>query len=161
MTNGTNEASVFDGQHSETGFTGRSVTSARAEMRQAGRNESALVGTSPASYGHNDMPLSREVLAQQHRDQAIAESSVWFDRSTNAPVVSANVHSDHDPSGYLAAHGFYAVNDKGEEVATTPRQARGLIGRYMDSLERGGGESISFRDEGLHPSRANVWLRSR
>jgi hypothetical protein len=45
-----NDNTIFNGQHTPAGFTGRTVTSARAEMTQAGRNESALVGTSPATH---------------------------------------------------------------------------------------------------------------
>ena len=159
----SNETAGLDGHHSETGFTGRTVTSFQAEVKQQGRNEAALVsmGTQPATYRASDMPTSKEFLAHQHREQARAETSVWFDHSTAAPVVSGNVHSDFDPNGFVAAHGFRAVNSKGEEAALTPKQARGLIGKYMDSLNRGGGESVSFRDDSLPPARATVFLRSR
>jgi hypothetical protein len=153
--------SPFNGQHGPTGFSGRSVTSARAETAQAGRNESALVGTSPATYGRSDAPVSREFLAHQHQRQARADAAVWYDHSTAAPVVSGNVHSDHNPESFLAAHGFCATNAQGEEVALTPRQARGLVGRYMDSLTRGANESVSFRDDSLPPARATVFLRRR
>jgi hypothetical protein len=151
----------LDGHHCPTGFTGRTLTSVRAEMAQTGRNESALVSTSPATYSRSDAPVSREFLAHQHRQQARAEASVWYDHGTAAPIVSGNVHSDHNPEGFLAAHGFRATNAQGEEVALTPRQARGLIGRYMDSLLRGGNESVSFRDDSLPPARATVFLRRR
>lgn len=45
-----NDITIFNGQRHPTDFTGRTVTSARAEMTQAGRNESALVGTSSATH---------------------------------------------------------------------------------------------------------------
>jgi hypothetical protein len=151
----------FTGQHGLAGFSGRSATSIGAEMTQVGRNESALVGTCPATYTPGDAPMSREFIAHQHLRQTRAETAVWFDHSTAAPVVSGDVHSDYDPDGFLAAHGFLSINAQGEEVALTPRQARGLIGRYMDSLNRGGGESVSFRDESLPPARATVFLRRR
>ena len=130
-------------------------------MAQAGRNESALVGTSPATYRRSDAPTSKEFLAYQAVRQGRVAASQFYDHSTNAPLVSANVHSDHDPAGFIAAHGFRATNAQGEEVALTPRQARGLIGRYLDAQARGATESVSFRDDSLPPARATVHLRRR
>ncbi len=156
-----NDNVIFNGQHGPTGFTGRTVTSARAEMTQAGRNESALVGTIPATYSRSDMPVSREVLALRAQREGRATAAQFYDHSTAAPLVSGGVHSDHNPEGFLAAHGFRATNARGEEVALTPRQARGLVGRYMDMLNRGTTESISFRDDSLPPARATVFLRRR
>lgn len=155
--------SPFNGQHGPTGFSGRSVTSVRAEVAQAGRNTSALasVGDKPATYSRSDMPTSREFLAHQAQREGRAIASQFYDHGTDAPFASAGVHSDHDPMGFLAAHGFRATNAQGEEVALTPRQARGLVGRYMDSLNRGGRESVSFRDDSLPAARATVYLRRR
>lgn len=153
--------STFNGQRGPTGFSGRSVTSARAEMAQAGRNESALVGTSPATYSRSDPPTSREFLAHRAQREGRATAAQFYDHSTRAPLTAAGVHSDYDPEGYIAAHGFRATNAQGEEVALTPKQARGLVGRLMDAIQRGGGESISFRDDNLPPARATVFLRRR
>jgi hypothetical protein len=153
--------SPFDGNHSPTGFSGRTVTSVRAEMAQRGRNESALVSTSPGTYSRSDPPVSREVLAYQAQREGRAVAAQFYDHSTAAALASGGVHSDYNPAGYLAAHGFRATNAQGEEVAITPRQARGLVGQYMDMLNRGTTESISFRDDSLPPARATVFLRRR
>ena len=161
MNESNHDSNPFNGQHSPTGFTGRTVNSVRGELAQAGRNTSALVSTSPFTHSKADMPTSKEFIAYQQTQQAKAETSQWFDHSTSAPVVSGNVHSDHDPEGFLAAHGFRATNAQGEEMALSPRQARGLVGRYLDSLARGGNESVSFRDDSLPPARATVYLRKR
>ncbi|TAN11895.1 MAG: hypothetical protein EPN34_06130 [Burkholderiaceae bacterium] len=154
---------IFNGHHDETGFTGQSVVSFRSAAMQAGRNESALasMGTEPASYRPSDMPTSKEFLIAQNRQRVEAETSVYYDHETNCTRISGGIHSDYQPDEFLKAHGFRAVNGKGEEVALTPRQSRGLIGRYIDSLNRGGGESVSFTDESLPPGRATVYLRSR
>ena len=157
MTNETNNP--FNGSHSETGFTGRTANSYRAEARISGRN-AATASTGPATYSRSDMPVSAEVQRMQAQQQGRALASQFYDHSTNAPLAAAGVHSDYDPAGFLAAHGFKATDAQGNEVQMSPRQARGLIGRYMDSLNRGGGESVSFRDDSLPAARSTVYLRS-
>jgi hypothetical protein len=157
----TNETNAFDGQHSETGFTGRSAASFRSELAQAGRNASALesVGDKPASYGRTDMPTSQQFLAHQHRQQVQAETALWHDHQTGTAMTVNGITAETNPHGWLSQHGFHAVNSKGEAVHPSPAQARALIGRYLDSQARGGSESVSFTDAALHASVATVHLR--
>lgn len=157
-----NEKSPFAGQHSETGFTGTSHASENAAAHQFGSTfvSQQSVGDKPAGYSPSDMPVSPEVLRMRAQQRGLAIASQFYDHSTNAPLAANGVHSDYDPAGFLAAHGFKATDAQGNEVRMSPRQARGLIGRYMDSLNRGGGESVSFRDDSLPAARATVYLRS-
>lgn len=155
------DSNIFDGQHGPTGFTGRTVTSVRAEMRvNQGRND-ALVSTAPATFTPSDAPTSQQFLAAQAQAQSRAQAATWYDYSTKAGYAVAGVHSDHDPAGYVAAHGYSAVNNRGEPAQLTPRQARGLIGRLLDSMARGATESISFTDDSRPPALATVHLVPR
>jgi hypothetical protein len=159
MSNETN--SPFTGQHGPTGFSGRTANSARAEMAQAGRNFSALVsvGDKPASYSRSDMPTSREFLAHQFKQQVQAETSAWHDHQTGTAMYVNGVSAEGNPHGFLSAHGFHAVNSKGEPVHPSAAQARALIGRYLDSQARGGSESVTVTDNGLPAHLATVHLR--
>ncbi|PZQ76948.1 MAG: hypothetical protein DI563_05455 [Variovorax paradoxus] len=110
--------------------------------------------------------MSDQYLRGQHQRQVQAETAEWHHHETGTArfvqTRSGTVSAEDNPLAFLRAHGLVAVDADGDEVMPSPGQARGLVGEYLNGIQREGGRpssSVSFRDPQMRGSAALVSAR--
>jgi hypothetical protein len=110
-------------------------------------------------------PVSDQYLRAQHQRQVQAEVAQWHDQSTGTAMHVDGVSAESNPAAFLRKHGLVAIGNDGSEVEPSAGQARGLVGAYIDALQREayssskGYTTISFRDPQVRGPAALVSAR--
>ena len=124
------------------------------------------VGGPGAAHG---AVISPQYLQGQHQREARAAAAEWHDHATGTTryvdTAQGPVSAEADPLAFLRAHGLAAIDADGDEVMPSAAQARGLVGAYLDVMQRNsmssqpGHTSVSFRDPQMRGSAALVRAR--
>lgn len=109
------------------------------------------VGGPGAPHGAQG-PVSDQYLRGQHEREVHAEVAQWHDHATGTARYVQGLSAEDNPAAWLRKHGLIAIGSDGNEVEPSAGQARGLVGAYIDSIQREamsaqkGVTTVSFRD---------------
>jgi hypothetical protein len=110
-------------------------------------------------------PISDQYLRGQHQRRVQAEVAQWHDHGTGTAMFVQGVSAEADPAAFLRKHGLVAIGSDGNEVEPSAGQARGLVGAYLDAMQREalsaqkGFTTVSFRDPQMRGPAALVSAR--
>lgn len=110
-------------------------------------------------------PVSDAYLRGQHQRQVDAEVAQWHDKNTGTAMFVQGVSAEANPAAFLRRHGLAAVDVDGNEIEPSAGQARGLVGAYLDALQREalssqkGYTTVAFRDPQVRGAAALVRAR--
>lgn len=161
----TSEAKMAD-------LSGKSSAFLNAYARAAGKPIAMVRGPATRTGGPgapHGAPVSPQYLRGQHERQTHTAISEWHDHTSGTAryveTPQGPISAESDPLGYLRAHGLAAIDADGDEVMPSPGQARGLVGAYLDTMQRNalssqkGSTTVSFRDPQMRGGAALVRAR--